>query len=64
MDADIKSRGCEITLTCRTTGKSMTITLNHNHSRWIIKFKLYQGYHNELEPAVNDVLRRLKGRKQ
>ena len=64
MDADIKSRGCEITLTCKVTGKSMTITLNHNHSRWIVRDKLHQGYHNELEPAVKDALRRLKGGKQ
>ena len=60
MDADLKSRGCEITLTCKASGKSIKIILNHNHERWIVLAEKAQLYFSELEPAVKAALAVIK----
>ena len=56
----ITSRGYEIALEHKPTGKRMSVTLSEDTDKWIVKGEGYQGYFKDLDNAYREACRHLK----
>ena len=54
-DLEFDSKGIEITVTSKSTGKRATITLDFAGKRWKVVAKGFSGYYSSLDQAVNEV---------
>ena len=59
-DVELKSRGYEITLTDVNSGRTITVRLNHDHTKWIVDSAGFSGYYKDLEVAMKEALARAR----
>ena len=59
-DVELKSKGYEITLTDVNSRREIKVTLNHDHTKWIVDSAGFSGYYKTLVVAMKEALARAR----